>query len=240
MALTTGTLRQQGDAPNSFTYLDDVGLVLEKGVAGRMVAMQDVIFLNHLRASLPHYLNRACHARQNAFLAGRQCASSALADAGFIGQSPLDRLDNGLVDWPDGWVGSISHSRELAICLVSRRHDHRLIGVDIEQMIGTETAYNIVHLIVESHELAAINELYDFQTSVTIIFSAKEALFKALYPATSKFENFDAASLLAASSTSLIFALAKDWGHGWVRGRHVMVRYRRFEDHIITWCLPPS
>lgn len=185
---------------------------------------------------LPPSLEHAHLTRRRAFLAGRYCALKALRDSGFDGPAPLHRLDNGLVNWPASRVGSISHSRKWAISLVAPKNQGDQIGVDIERITGTETAKNIASLVASPLEWRLIRERSELETGVTLMFSAKEALFKALFPATLQFEDFHAAALTSITPALMVFTLTKDWSSRRRGGTRITVRYQFFGDHVVTWC----
>ncbi|MEE8659271.1 hypothetical protein CGLAMM_05940 [Acetobacteraceae bacterium EV16G] len=222
--------------PRAEQCRDMAPLILENGVTARMIALNQVQETSCETNLLPPSFKDAHLTRRRAFLAGRYCALRALRDGGFDGPAPLHRLENGLVDWPASRVGSISHSRTWAISLVAPQNDGDAIGVDIEQIIGMETANNIASLVASPREWRLMQERGDFPSGVTLVFSAKEALFKALFPATLQFENFDAAALTSVTPVALVFALTKDWSSRWRCGGRITVRYQFFEDHVVTWC----
>ncbi|UYH51619.1 4'-phosphopantetheinyl transferase superfamily protein [Candidatus Kirkpatrickella diaphorinae] len=211
-------------------------LISENRVAARMIALHEVRETSGIIDLLPLSLKQAHPSRRRAFLAGRYCALRALRDSGFDGAASLHRLHNGLVDWPACRIGSISHSRKWAISLVAPENKGGQIGVDVEQIIGMETAKNIASLVASPLEWRSMREIGEFSSGVTLMFSAKEALFKALFPATLQFEDFNAAALTSITPASLVFILTQDWSSRWRRGTRITVRYCFFEDHVLTWC----
>ena len=131
---------------------------------------------------------RAIPARQAEFAAGRRAARVAL---GAIGEPPV-ALPPGPARaplWPPGVVGSISHDAGLAIAAVMRRAQVRGLGIDLTEAapLPGETRHSIL-----PH--AAEQELDAMQARAG--FSAKECLFKALFPETETFFGFEAATVL--------------------------------------------
>lgn len=121
--------------------------------------------------------------RQAEFQAGRELAAALLAAMGSpvtdVGVAP-DRAPL----WPDGYIGSISHSRLLVAVAVGRRQDVRALGIDIEA-IATEReveAIESVCLRPEEHHIDA-GALTRAQFA-TLLFSAKEAFYKCMHPLT--------------------------------------------------------
>src|SRR5207244_6786257 len=64
---------------------------------------------------------------------GRAAAREALARLGHVGDEPIGRGAGGEPLWPEGIVGAISHSGELAVAVVGRRTDFAGIGIDLER-----------------------------------------------------------------------------------------------------------
>ena len=91
--------------------------------------------------------------------------------------------------WPHGCVGSISHADGLCVAHVARHRDLAGIGVDVEQV-------NAVTFDLAGHVCApdewnriARDSTWDIDAA-TLCFSAKEAVFKAYFPATLAFLEF--------------------------------------------------
>jgi 4'-phosphopantetheinyl transferase EntD len=82
--------------------------------------------------------------------------------------------------WPSGIVGSISHSGDLAIALVGRRQDYVGLGIDVEQL-ARGPSLRAARLVCRPIEMDWV--LAGSGTErLGMLFSAKEAVFKAVYP----------------------------------------------------------
>ncbi len=136
---------------------------------------------------LPATLERAAARRQIQFLAGRVCAREAierLRPNVPVGALPQD--EDGCPVWPEALVGSISHAETFATAAVARRSDARGLGVDVEPVMSREVAAEVARLVASDDEIRRVvraANLDPLQT-LTLVFSAKESLFKALYPPT--------------------------------------------------------
>lgn len=94
--------------------------------------------------------------------------------------------------WPENVCGSISHSSNYIFVAMAEKSHLRSMGIDIETRgrIKKEIRSHIQNeKDIQQH--ADLEEL----DLLTLIFSAKEALYKALFPLVSQFFGFDAASL---------------------------------------------
>jgi len=187
--------------------------------------------LTGLAERLPHALASVSAKRQRDFLMGRHCAGAALAEAGFAGPTWLPIGADKLPGWPDGWMGSISHAGQGAIAAVARRGSCGILGVDMEQVIADEVASGIWRSVARRDELEMLSVL-GRQRGLTLLFSAKEALYKALYPEVRSFFDFTAARAVALDGRRLKLRLAVDWGTHWPIGTELSARFA-FDDGYV-------
>jgi 4'-phosphopantetheinyl transferase EntD len=129
---------------------------------------------------------RAVASRRDEFTTGRRLAREALERLGgvAVGLPPdSDRVPQ----WPDGFIGTISHSDRLCAALVGRTHDFLGIGFDIEKRIRIDSGLRL--LICRPDEIE-LEKTRDFNDTTLLRFVAKEAFFKAYFPATRNFLDF--------------------------------------------------
>jgi 4'-phosphopantetheinyl transferase EntD len=136
--------------------------------------------------------SRAVEGRRTTFALGRAAAREALREldgvaavAIRLGLEGVDgvaipRGTGGEPIWPEGIVGSISHSREVAVAVVARRGDYVGLGVDIEDL-GRGPSPRVARLVCRPSEMEWVDPEAGTQR-LALLFSAKEAVFKALYP----------------------------------------------------------
>lgn len=161
---------------------------------------------SQLEIYCPINIIKAMPKRKAEYLAGRYLCRLLLLSYGL---PPLDipiGKDRQPL-WPEGWVGSISHSGNAAICCLIHRTQNQLIGIDIENWIARSTALDISSSIINSHEYVLLSPLRTFEKIVTLAFSAKESLFKALYPVVGRYFYFDVARFIDFSITSFLFSI---------------------------------
>lgn len=183
---------------------------------------------------LPDAIRRAAPRRQAGFAAGRAAAQAALRAAGHGDPAPPDIGADGLPDWPRGWLGSISHSDQIAAALVAPGKGARLLGLDVERIVTAEVAAQIAPDVLP--ELPPGRAGIPPALEVTQAFSAKEALYKALYPLTRQFRAFSAARVAwsAADPLRLVLALTEDWGPDWPAGTRFEARQSLAAGHVVT------
>ena len=115
------------------------------------------------------------------FIAGRTAARKALAGLG-IAPCAIKKSQSGAPIWPNNIVGSISHSGDLAIAVLSTADKFRSIGADLERTTR-EFDSKISERVLLPNELAWGTTKADlFKERLLMIFSAKEAIYKALSP----------------------------------------------------------
>ena len=157
--------------------------------------LPDTVFASARHAELPSLGVTAGPARRRrAFdhLAGRLAASRALL--ALTGHAPgIGRDASGAPLWPQGVVGAISHSDGRAVALVGQAAHHAGLGVDLETIAPRD---RMAELILRPDELASLGQAPG-AFGLTLAFSAKESLFKALYPRVGHIFGFDAAALLS-------------------------------------------
>lgn len=152
-------------------------------------------------------LQRAAPKRKAEFVAGRLMAMKALA---YIDKPTMD-IEIGqhrAPIWPSGVVGSISHHSSIAMSCATLANHYCCLGLDIETVIPESQAQQIQALVCNDDELALQpSSGLSLAEFVTLLFSAKESLFKAVYPRLKRYLEFSDARLIAFNSQSLTLEL---------------------------------
>lgn len=113
---------------------------------------------------------------------GRRCARDALQCLGHEGSAPIPRGQSGEPLWPDGFTGSITHKGAVALAVVTHRYCAKGLGVDIEVKEHLEA--DVWPGILTPREIQSLNKVTSPGHVANLIFSAKEAFFKAQFPLT--------------------------------------------------------
>lgn len=110
---------------------------------------------------------------------GRACARLALQQLGFAPVA-IGRAPDGRPLWPDGVVGSITHTQGYAAALVARRDDWAGLGIDAEAVEAVDTP--LWKRLFDAREQAVLAALPEARRvrAATLLFCAKEATFKAM------------------------------------------------------------
>jgi 4'-phosphopantetheinyl transferase EntD len=126
---------------------------------------------------------RAVATRRDEFLSGRELARELLAGLGST-PSPIPVGHRRTPIWPEGIVGSIAHSGTVCVCAVAKRSAFACVGIDLEpdEPLDDEVIPTICTL-EELRQASAAPECGG-GSSARLIFSAKECVFKTLFPIT--------------------------------------------------------
>ncbi|ONN48946.1 NrgA [Acinetobacter genomosp. 33YU] len=194
----------------------------------------------HIDQRLEHPLKiaQARVERKNEYLCGRVLAQAVLNHHFGLDQS-ITSMHEHLPIWPTHVLGSISHSQNKLIVALSSNAVY--LGIDIEHCVTSEFAQESAHLILTPCELELWKnkacECFDFAHYVSLIFSIKESLYKAVYPTAKQYIDFLEASIVDINfenqTLTLTFLL------------EIQQRYQLLEqyqggwaveqDHIMTW-----
>jgi len=134
------------------------------------------------------YAERAVPRRQQELAVGRYLARRLLHERG-VPWAPLLRREDRTVVWPEGFVGSISHTKDICVAAVARAAEVPCLGVDVE---ASTVSAAIQPKILRPEEQAELSHLPPPEQArrATGVFSAKEAFYKAQYPTTETFLGF--------------------------------------------------
>ncbi|WP_428510431.1 4'-phosphopantetheinyl transferase family protein [Roseateles sp.] len=140
---------------------------------------------------LPGLPSRASRRRQIEFIGGRLAAERALARAGANPEAPVARGSRGQPEWPAGWTGSISHTASHAYAVATRASGPAGIGIDAEVVVDSRTRADILSICAVAEELPRLERLGRENEAATLLFSAKEAYYKCVFPLARDFVEFD-------------------------------------------------
>lgn len=131
-------------------------------------------------------VSKAVDKRKREFRAGRNCAHHLFKEAGVICNALLKGKQREPA-WPEGWVGSISHTQGLCVVAIADQTRFMSIGLDVEQAspLG-EDIKDVICLPAEQDMLTRLSILagqeFASQPMDKVIFSAKESIHKTYFP----------------------------------------------------------
>ena len=125
--------------------------------------------------------------RLESFRHGRHCARLALEQLA-VTPGPLPVGPGRAPAWPAGIAGSISHAGPVALAVVAARQDVVSLGVDVELPGPIEDG--VIRLISLPDELEMLTRLAAAGVDARLLFSAKESIYKCLWPELERFIDF--------------------------------------------------
>ncbi len=173
-------------------------------------AYHDGLFAE-LGVVFPSSLTRAVPKRRAEFLAGRYLASVILPSLGHP-QFTVGIGDDRAPRWPDNVRGSLSHNANTALCAAQVYGASPLtcgVGIDVETLMDGQQALEFMPMIVNGgeYELLRRHPRISLSALLTLTFSAKESLFKMLYPQVGRLFGFLDAQLVALDERQCRFTL---------------------------------
>ncbi|WP_217480105.1 enterobactin synthase subunit EntD [Enterobacter chuandaensis] len=178
---------------------------------------------------LPHHaqLADAGRKRKADHLAGRIAAMHALNERTIPAIGP-----SGEPLWPEGVSGSITHSGTQAMAVVTQHP--ALIGIDCEAILPENEAREIKDGILDEQEERVLCRAgYPFALALTLAFSAKESLFKALFPQVQTYMGFDCARVTMLDDKTLTLTLARQLA-GFYEGTTFTLHWQQHGEQAIT------
>lgn len=122
---------------------------------------------------------RAVASRRREFALGRMCARAALERCG-VPVEGIGAGERGEPLWPAPMVGSITHCRGLVAAAVARAADLRGVGIDAEP--AQELKPELLAKVCTASELRWGRGLVGDLPWGKLVFSAKEAVYKCVFP----------------------------------------------------------
>lgn len=179
---------------------------------------------------LPHRakLERAVTKRKAEHLAGRLAAFYALRERGIEHIPNIGDRRQPL--WPEGWHGSISHCAGSALAVVAKTP----VGLDIEEIIDPQQAEEIAPGIINTDERKVLEASgLSFPLALTLAFSAKESLYKALSLRIAHIPDFQAGEVTDCGSDTLTLRLTAGFDPQ-LAGKRCRLCWRQRSGQIIT------
>ncbi|NDL65462.1 4'-phosphopantetheinyl transferase family protein [Acerihabitans arboris] len=185
---------------------------------------------------LPLSIAGAAVKRRGEYLAGRIVAGRVLADLGYPRFDLLPGEDRAPA-WPDTVQGALTHHATLAICIGWRRPARPVsgLGIDIETLINGPRTLELWPGIISVWEREYFATLdLPFAVSLTLAFSAKESLFKALYPLVNRYFDFLDARVVRLADNRITLELLVELTPALPVGRLFECGYAATEHDVLT------
>ncbi len=131
---------------------------------------------------------RAVHKRVQQFTAGRVCARQGLEALGLHADTAIVAAEDRAPLWPEGVVGSISHTDDWCAAAVAPSAQVRAIGIDLES--ASPLKDELLPRICTEQERRFVGQSAHPPLLAKVVFSAKEAFYKCQYPLSKQYLGF--------------------------------------------------
>lgn len=194
------------------------------GLFSDVVRVASAPIEDHREALLPEEreaIAQARASRQREFATGRHLARILLRQLG-AGEVAIPRNPDRTACWPIGWVGSITHSEHVCAVVAARASDCLGLGIDLEPDRAVKPG--LERMICFGDELAWIAAEGEGARGrrCRMVFSAKEAVYKAFHPRTRRVWRFEEVALeIDLAGARFEARLPSDAGPAAITGRMV-------------------
>lgn len=187
----------------------------------------------------PPTMDRCVPKRQAEYLFGRVAARRALAEIGRpdaqIGTGPQREPL-----WPGGALGAITHTDTWAAATAVKSGHCRGVGIDIEAALKPESIASTEQYAVSAGERDVLRReaALAYPLALAIAFSAKESIYKALFPTVGRYFGFeavriDAIKAINAERGELHFTAMETLCPDWRAGYRDHVHFTLLDPHAI-------
>ncbi|HHX34706.1 MAG TPA: 4'-phosphopantetheinyl transferase superfamily protein [Gammaproteobacteria bacterium] len=197
-------------------------------------AVSEALFSNY---AIP--MPKAARKRQAEFLAARLCAREALRLQTGHAALPAQQDHSRAPRWPQYSCGSMSHSHTISAAIVGDSSHWQSLGLDIEKPLSRMRAQRLAKTILTPDEYSVYQSLDASQGPqyLTLVFSFKESLFKALNPLTGTYFGFHDAQVLDLDGWYKGHArlrLRKDLSAIWQNGNELQGQFSHLHGSTLT------
>jgi 4'-phosphopantetheinyl transferase EntD len=171
--------------------------------------------------------------RQREYAAGRvavRMATFAAGAAPFAVPSGADRAPL----WPRGVVGSITHSSDACLAVISRDGPFASVGIDLERERPLHASVTDAIIFDADRDANPAAQRALGTRFGIVVFSAKEAAYKCQFPLTGSLFDFDAMSICLSPDDGSFVATFERPAGLLVVGTRISGRFAFAAGHVLT------
>lgn len=185
-----------------------------------------------LGQALPTNSQKWAPKRKRDYLAGRFCAKKCLSTFDLESFEIASNEDRSPI-WPRGYCGSITHTKTYACAVVASLDVYRSVGIDSEQIMKESTFDRVKRQIATDTELDIVSQVSKQpRIALTIIFSAKEAVFKAVYPLVKKHFYFEAFEITDITDSYVLGRFVANLNNEFKINTSLKITYKVSDDRV--------
>ncbi|PMG78023.1 4'-phosphopantetheinyl transferase family protein [Vibrio lentus] len=195
-----------------------------------------------LNVERPESLEMATDKRLAEYLAGRYSALLSLNNHNERFNTPqsINISKHRYPIWPAGFIGSISHCNDQAVSITAKSNKLLSVGVDIELYLSAKMSEKVSWKIHNAEEMSILLSAgIDANIATTLLFSAKESIFKAVYPLVKFYFGFMAVRITQINilEQSMLFEPTQEF----LKNRAISPYYKCYfdlqGDRVLTYIL---
>ena len=184
----------------------------------------------------PDAIKKTCRKRQIEYLAGRYCVKKVVEKFGIPTDSSFElrSCHHGMPIWPRSFKGSVTHKDNFAVASLIQKDSVRSFGIDLEERISEKRALAIMNYVASDFEIHQYQKSQykgmALGTYISLIFSAKESIYKAVYPLVRKQFGFKYVRIIALDlqTGSFSYSFIRSPGEGFPEGYEGTGQYHCF------------
>ncbi len=175
-------------------------------------------------------IETAVDQRRYEFAFGRRCAREALARLG-VAPCAIPVGSSRQPNWPEGYVGSISHTRSLVAAAVGPVDRYAGLGLDLE--IDGSVVAEVRDRVLTARELHDCSVDADLDLA-TLFFSAKESVYKATFPVTGQWLDFNQVEVSIEADAGVFTARIERTADHALAGTVLRGRFAHVGGHVMS------
>ena len=188
---------------------------------------------------LPDSLVQAVDTRINYFRAGRICSIEGIGVL-LHGRNDIvcpNMNTKGAPIWPQGIIGSISHSGKFGMGIFAKSESFSGLGIDFEMVDRSQSVLELAEFICTEKEIQILNKGYTSEEAVLILFSSKESIYKAINQNIDCDISFHDVTLVKINEKKLKFRLSYSVIKHFTHISEIEVFFHKNSDFVLTLCL---
>lgn len=211
--------------------------IFEVDYSGKNICIKDFITYKIAPPYRFHYMSQK---RLSEYFMARLCAKYALNKFNYYEPLKLHKSLTGRIIWPNNFIGSVSHTDNIAIACIARVEKYTHIGIDIEKIVDYKLFNQLKELVLLKDEIKLINSFANSNLSLevlfTLIFSAKETLFKAISSIIDEKLDFHSAQVIEIKEEYIILRLNIVLTKEFILPYATNIYYKIAKNHVYTLC----
>ncbi|QPK78392.1 4'-phosphopantetheinyl transferase superfamily protein [Corynebacterium lizhenjunii] len=196
----------------------------------------DLINYRDLHPLEKSVVSQSVDIRKSEFGDARWCAHQALKELGVAEPGPILRGERGMPLWPEGFVGSITHTSGFRAAVAAPQAEIASMGLDAEPAEPLpDGVFAAIARSSESRQMAELRAMGMYCPD-RLLFCAKEATYKAWFPLTQRWLGFDQAEIdLRPDGTLVSYILARPTPVPFITGRWML-----WDGYIVVSTVVPD